>query len=390
MAVKKIKIDLDFVRPGMSFMYPLYSERGDKILDERVPLSEETIARIRELHGNIVYYTSAVRKSTIPGYRIKIAYNTSRDILAEIAKSEKLSRTSLRTAESLVEGIISDLSSSEIDTVDLLKDFRSYDDYLHTHSVNVGILTAVFARTLGSFNSDELRDITLGAFLHDIGQGRIDHRLLEKEGKLDTAEMQKVKRHPQLGYEMLKGLERTKVVVLQSVLFHHEKFDNNGYYELPYENLPSYPKIISICDTYDALTSKRPYRKEPLGAVAAMKAIFNSGGTRFDEELAESFVTGMAPYLAADKPFFSNDEICELDTQELALVKTPGKKNVLRPGVLVFCKFVREGGKLAVKFYEKSYPLDLEKNRTRKISKILNNPMHLRYIREKLAEHNII
>ncbi len=390
MAVKKIKIDLDFVRPGMSFMYPLYSERGDKVLDERMALSEEKIAKIRELHGNIVYYTDAGRRSTIPGYRIKIACNTARDILGEITKSEKISRSSLRTAESLVEGILSDLSSSEIDTVDLLKDFGSYDDYLHNHLVNVGILSAVFARTLGSFNDDELRDITLGAFLHDIGQNRIDRGLLEKEGRLDTAEMQKVKRHPQLGYEMLKGLEKTNAVVLQSVLFHHEKFDNNGYYELPYENLPLYPKIISICDTYDALTSKRPYRKEPLGAIEAMKAVFNSSRTLFDDELAESFVTGMSPFLAPGAAFFSNKDVCELNTQELALVRSQGKTSILKPGLLVFCRFVREGGKIAVKFYEKPYALDLEKDAQRKIRKILNNPTQLRYIREKLAEHNIM
>ncbi|HPB83927.1 MAG TPA: HD domain-containing protein [Spirochaetota bacterium] len=390
MSVRKIKVDLDYLKPGASFIYPLYSADNEKICDERVLLTPEIISGIKERHGNLVYYTDIGKRAAIPGYRMKIAYNVSKEILDEIGFSDKISRTSYKSAETLVEDLISDITSTETEAVDLLKNLKSYDDYLYNHSVNVGILTAVFANAVGSFSDEEMKYFTLGAFLHDIGSQRIDKQLLDKEGQLDISEMQKVKRHPQLGYEMLKNISRTTPITLQSVLFHHEKYNNHGYYELPYENLPKYPKMISICDMYDALTSCRPFRKKPMAADQAIKTLLNSMNVHFEHELITEFINLMGPLLCTTNNLFSMNEICELNTQELALVRGVDGNRMLQPKVLVFCKFLRQRSNLSVQFYKNVLDVDLEKDSQRKLVKVINNQAQINSIQERLKEKHLI
>lgn len=390
MSVRKIKVDLDYLKPGASFIYPLYSSENEKICDERIVLSPEIISGIRERYGNIVYYTDIGKRAVIPRYRMKIAYNVSKELLDEVAFSNKISRTSYKSAEKIVEDIISDITSTETEAIDLLKDLKSYDNYLYNHSVNVGILVTVFANILGNFTTEELKYFALGAFLHDIGSQRIDKQLLDKEGKLDITEMQKVKRHPQLGYEMLKNISRTNAITLQSVLFHHEKCNNHGYYELPYENLPKYPKMLSICDMYDALTSCRPFRKRPMAADQAIKTLLNCMDVHFEHDLITDFINHMGPILCTTNHLFSLNEICELNTQELALVRGVDGNRMLQPKVLVFCKFLRQRSNLSVQFYKDVLDVDLEKDSNRKLVKVINNQAQINSIQERLKEKHLI
>jgi putative nucleotidyltransferase with HDIG domain len=389
MNLNKVKIDLDYINEGVSFIYPLFSGEGARILESRVILTSDIIADIKKKHGNIVYYTEAGGKAVIPPFRMKIAYNTSRSIIDEISRSDKLSKTSFHAAEKLVEDILNDVSSSDLDVISLLKDLKDYDEYLYNHSVNVGVLSAVFARMLGRFKPEEMKALTLGAYLHDIGQKRIDRQLLNKEGKLDVTEFQRIKRHPQLGYEIVKQTVGNNPVLLQSILFHHEKFNNRGYYELPYENLPDYPKMVSICDIYDALTSTRPFRKDALTSRAALKAILNSGGSHFDYALVSGFISGIGRILNQQGDFWDKNEICEINSQELALVRDEVPKDMLKPKLLVFCKFIKSGSSLTVKFYPEPFEINLATTPDRHITKAVNNQAQIKSIRLKLQERGI-
>jgi putative nucleotidyltransferase with HDIG domain len=390
MNLNKVKIDLDYISAGVSFIYPLFSGEGVKILDARVVLTPEIIGTIKARHGNLVYYTETAGKAVIPPFRMKLAYNTSRDIIEEISRSDKLSRTSYHTAEKLVEDILNDITGSDIEAISLLKDLKDFDEYLYNHSVNVGVLSAVFARTLGRIRHEDMKSLTLGAYLHDIGQRRIDRQLLNKEGKLDVTEFQRIKRHPQLGYEIVKQISGNNPVLLQAILFHHEKFNHRGYYELPYENLPEYPKIVSICDIYDALTSTRPFRKDPLTPRGALKTILNSGGSHFDFPLVTGFIGGIGAVLNQQGGFWEKNEICELNTQELALVRDEKAKEIMKPKILVFCKFFRTGGALSVKFYPEPFEINLISDSDRRITKAVNNQLQIKTIRAKLEERGIL
>jgi len=387
---KKIKIDVDYLRPNSTFIYPLISEDGDIVLPPRVALTAEKINAIKARYGNILYYNDNGQMAVIPSFRMQIARNKSKEIMHEIAQSHKISKVAIHEAEKVIIDIVNDLTSTEILALNLLKDLKSYEEYIYNHSVNVGILSAVMARMIGTFNKDEIKNIALGGYLHDIGQMQLDKNLLEKEGKYNITDIQKMKRHPQLGYETLKKIKDVHPIVLQSVLFHHERYNNNGYYGLPYENLPIYPKIIGLCDIYDALTSKRPFRSaiEPSNA---LKAILNAINQQFDYQLINIFINKLGPILNNTQAFYTHNDICELNTQELAIIKDFGINDMLKPKVIIFCKFQRTGEQLLARFYEKPLEIDLSQDpNNRYMIKIINNYKQLQSIQKKLEEKKLL
>ncbi len=148
------------------------------------------------------------------------------------------------------------------------------------------------ARRLG-LPERELPDLGRGALLHDIGKIGVPDAILLKPGKLNEAEWAEMKRHPQTGYDILKSidfLDRSAEMVLS----HQERFDGGGYPRaLAGEQIPIAARIFAIADTYDAMTSDRPYRKA-LSADAARQEIARCSGTQFDPRCAEAFLA-MAP-----------------------------------------------------------------------------------------------
>jgi hypothetical protein len=171
------------------------------------------------------------------------------------------------------------------------------------------------------------------------------------------------------------------------VLFHHEKFNNRGYYGLPYENLPDFPKIVSICDIYDALTSKRPFR-DAVSIEYALKAIVNTIDVHFDYDIISDFINKVAPILNHSQSFYTKNDFCELNTQELAMIRDLGQKDYLKPRVTVFCKFVRDGNRLSVNFYQKPIQVDLDGDNERRMSKIISNEAQIAAIKKKLEERD--
>lgn len=389
MATERLKIDLTFLGPESVLIYPLYADNGEKVLDARTALSVEIINNIIQKHGKIVYYSFSEEMGNIPNHRIYNALHKSREIMDEIVKTDKISKAKYRESEELIEVILDDLVSSETDTIKLLKDLNSYDDYTYNHSVNVLLLASVFSHKLKKYTMEELRSLLLGAFLHDIGKMKLDKQLLNKKGKLNVSEFQKMKRHPQLGYEIIKNVASSDVIVQQCILFHHEKFNTKGYYGLPYENLPMFPKIIAICDVFDALTSRRPYRNASAPA-NALKIILNSTNNHFDYELINRFVNILGPFVNNTKHFYGKHEICELDSQELALIVKLGDRDILKPEVVIFCKFQKAKGRVNVKFYERPFKVNLENDNQRLMINILSDEYQVLSIKNKLLERSLL
>jgi HD-GYP domain-containing protein (c-di-GMP phosphodiesterase class II) len=383
--MERLKIDLTYLGSDSILIYPIYTVSGERILDARTPLSFERIDDIIQKHGKIVYYSFSEEMGNIPNHRIYSAINKSREIMDEIIKTDKISKDNFRESEELMELILEDLISSETDTIRLIKDLNSHDDYTYNHSVNVLLLSSLFSLKMERFTRDELKSILLGAFLHDIGKMKLEKSLLQKKARLNVAEFKKMKLHPQLGYEIIKNVASYNKIVQQVILFHHEKYNNNGYYSLPYENLPIFPKIVAICDVFDALTSRRPYRNATSPS-NALKIILNSVNKHFEYDLINEFINILGPYVNNTKYFYGKHEICELNTQELGLIVDYGKKDILKPEVIVFCKYQKSRNKLNVKFYDRPFRSDLQNDKTRFMTNILSNEYQAQLIRNKLLE----
>jgi ribonuclease P protein subunit RPR2 len=131
--------------------------------------------------------------------------------------------------------------------------------------------------------------IQYGYLLHDIGKVGIPDSVLNKEGPLDDAEWQKMRMHPLIGYQLVQPIKFLGEAV-HIVRSHHERWDGRGYPEqLAGENIYLPARIFSIIDTFDAMTSTRPYRKA-MPVHAALEEIDRVAGTQFDPDIAHEFV----------------------------------------------------------------------------------------------------
>jgi response regulator RpfG family c-di-GMP phosphodiesterase len=156
------------------------------------------------------------------------------------------------------------------------------------HSQRVVRYTLAISKRLGVPERD-LPELGRGALLHDIGKIGIPDAILLKPGKLTDEEWVEMKRHPQIGFEILKAIPFLGGPA-DVVLAHQERFDGRGYPRgLAGEQIPLGARIFAIADTFDAMTSDRPYRKKTT-VEAARAEVTRCSGTQFDPRCAEAFL----------------------------------------------------------------------------------------------------
>ena len=156
------------------------------------------------------------------------------------------------------------------------------------HSERVSIYSEQIAIQM-NINDDEIKDIKLAGLLHDIGKiGTYDY-LLEKPGKLTEEEFAMVMKHPEQGVLILKDINQLENII-PLIKYHHEKLDGSGYPEgLTEKEIPLGARILHVADSFDSMTSDRPYRKAP-GVKFAMSEFEKYKGTQFDSSVVESFL----------------------------------------------------------------------------------------------------
>jgi putative two-component system response regulator len=185
----------------------------------------------------------------------------------------------------------------------LVSALEAKDFYTRHHAARVTEFTLKIARRMG-FGDRELDDLELAALLHDVGKIGIPENILNKPGPLTTEEYKAIKDHPVFGEGILKPVvELTQISKI--VRSHHEKYDGSGYPDgLKGLEIPLGARIMAVADTYDAITSKRPYRGEESHHFA-IKEIIRCSGTQFDPEVIQHFMEvarNFSPQTGASRP----------------------------------------------------------------------------------------
>lgn len=163
------------------------------------------------------------------------------------------------------------------------------DKYTGEHSVRVSNYSVMLAKEL-NLSNDEINLIELAANFHDIGKIGISDSILLKPGKLTDEEYAAIKLHPVIGENILSTSETFKDC-LPIIRHHHERIDGLGYPDkLSGENIPYFARLLAVCDTFDAITSKRVYR-ERADIEAALTELIRVKGTQLDENLVDIFVS---------------------------------------------------------------------------------------------------
>jgi len=165
------------------------------------------------------------------------------------------------------------------------------DEYTDNHLKRMAQYSERLAQLAGLSPTDQ-RFVRFGGILHDIGKVGISDMILLKPGKLTPQEYDKIKEHSVIGEQIVQPMRFGKQVgpIVRS---HHERWDSGGYPDgLKGEDIPIGARIITICDTFDAMTSDRPYRKA-IPADVALEEIKTHAGTQFDPNLVKIFVQNL-------------------------------------------------------------------------------------------------
>ena len=297
--------DLSTVQPGCVLSKSIYTDSGGVLLAEGTTLSASYIDALRRRGHLVVYIEDGFSDDIQPveivseQVRASTAVHLAKmfDVVASAAgvtagaarpqgKNGKggldlderelgLPSQGLSLLEALyrdVELIMSEILESN--TVASLATLRTHSDYTFEHSVEVAIIATLLGRHLG-LPIPQIREVALGALLHDIGKISIDQAILNKPGRLTTDEFATIKEHPSLGFELVRRLPLPSILPAHVAFQHHERQDGSGYprglvgnnriLRLEAERLrPSrivlIAEIAAVADVFCALASERPYK----------------------------------------------------------------------------------------------------------------------------------
>ncbi|MBN1568596.1 MAG: HD-GYP domain-containing protein [Acidobacteria bacterium] len=165
------------------------------------------------------------------------------------------------------------------------------DAYTHGHSFRVAKYSVAIGRKL-KISDEELPDLEIAAYMHDLGKIGVSESVLAKPGKLSAAEFEEIKKHPLLTNKILEPIHLPDFIV-NATLQHHERLDGRGYpFGLKGDEISLFAKIIAVADVFDALTSARPYR-DAMTVENALTIICHGKDTEFDRKVVHAFFSAL-------------------------------------------------------------------------------------------------
>lgn len=225
---------------------------------------------------------------------------TMTDIDRAFADASKTSvrrfHATLRTEKlkSTVDSIVQELMANPRATVSL-QDIRTADEYTLGHSVNVCVLATLLGVELG-YTPQELRDLALGALLHDVGKTAVPPEVLNKPGKLTPEETEIMNQHTTMGWMMLKDQREVSYTSAIVALQHHERWTGGGYpMSLSGNQIYKFARVCAVADCYDAMTADRIYRKG-LSPVVALETLSGPMHGFFEPRILLAFMNCIAPW----------------------------------------------------------------------------------------------
>jgi putative nucleotidyltransferase with HDIG domain len=301
--------------------YPIEDELAealrDKVGSDLTDLSKSENLDDLDLHGELIeIYVPVKKNSKIVGafeiymdsnllqegikeaqYRVWLSVTVGLLILyitlyqvvkqgSDTIEAQKRAMIELNSRIDLVEDFQSQTYSGSIKA--LLAALEARDNYTAGHAIRVTEYSMRLGEGLG-FSQEELKRLEEAALLHDIGKIGVPEYILNKEAKLTNEEFDLMKKHSEIGADILRAMscanDRAEII-----RYHHERFDGNGYPAgLKGREIPMEARILSVADTYDTLTSNRPYRKK-LSHCKAVTILRDCKGQQLDADLVELFI----------------------------------------------------------------------------------------------------
>ncbi|MCA0756483.1 HD domain-containing protein [Paenibacillus sp. N4] len=182
-----------------------------------------------------------------------------------------------------------------------------HDEYTSRHSIGVALMSRLIGKAMG-LNEENLTELTVAGFLHDIGKVGIPQEIINKPGKLTTSEYERMKSHTTYGFDMMKNTKgitnRQALVALQ----HHEREDGSGYpYGLKGDQIDPFSKIVAIADVFHAMISSRVYKK-PIPFYTVLREISRQAYHSLDAAASLCFLKRVMEMMVGNKALLSSGD----------------------------------------------------------------------------------
>lgn len=273
-------LDSAAIRPGAVLDQPVYDHDGRLLLKSGTVLTETHLRQLVQL-GYRALCVRGPEDEPSHGIVSDRVHARARGVVRNVFEAQRAGRKwELGPVREIVHELIDSVDPRPSGRLRVC-DSRSQAEYLFAHNVQVCVLALLLAKLMGLSERQQV-EIGVGAILHDIGKIFVDEAILNKPGRLTDDEWEQIRRHPEVGFEILRQVPGCSVLSAHIAFQHHERLDGSGYpRQLRGTEIHLHARICAVVDVFDALTSDRPYRRA-LPVAGAMAVLREQSGAKLD------------------------------------------------------------------------------------------------------------
>ncbi len=333
-------ISIDEICTGMVLAKSIL-KNGKVLVYRNSPLKEKDILLLKReditenlfVYDNISYsnekYTNIKEKDieNIPSYLNEInslenIYNNLSSTLSSIFYKLKIFQThDNKEIREFTNNLLSESNNKGALIHDLVLNGSS-NSPIYRHSLNVALLSNLLGQWI-DLKPESLNLLTYSALLHDIGKLKIDDKIINKQTALTITERNELKRHPVLGYEMVKDIAYLDKSVAQGVLFHHEFIDGSGYpFNLMDSKITNFAKIIAIADLFDNHNSNRGIHKK-CGPFETLELLKEHSFGRLDYKYTNIFINNILNFFIGKDVLLNNGQKAQIIMMNINNIDKP-------------------------------------------------------------------
>lgn len=306
------------LKAGMILADDVMSNSGVVFLTRGMVLTDNHIQNLA-LHGISTVRIAMPKRRTQqlltdqekPNILLNQEYQRTIDKFKDLYRSVRLGKqVIIHEVQENIQPLLSEIIASN-NILGSLRMIHVSDEYTYMHSINVGLMSSMIGKWLG-YSENDLKNLALAGFMHDLGKSKIPLEVLNKPARLTAEEFELMKMHPLHGHQILSEAGDAHYDSVFGVLEHHERMDGRGYPNgSSGKDIHEFAKIIAVADVFDALTSDRVY-KSKISPFRVAEMLMEESTDHLDPYITQIFLRNIAKFYVGNIVRLNNGEVGEI------------------------------------------------------------------------------